>query len=230
MSGFSASDAALEGFQVLRRHWRVVAGWAAFNLLAMICLVVMTVIVAFVTAALVGSGADASNLSSMLGGVTGAVGAFMVWTIMMGGLYRLMMRPNEPAFLYLRLGADEMRLLALALILLIGLVVLSTGAGVAGRSAQPFAGWAPVVIDLAATVAGVWLALRLAVAGPATFARQRFDLGSAWKLTRGHVPALLGMLLLVLCVCAMIAVVGWLLLFTVMGVTTGFGGLMEVLS
>ena len=33
---FSASDAALEGFQVLHRHWRVVVGWAGFNLLALL--------------------------------------------------------------------------------------------------------------------------------------------------------------------------------------------------
>ena len=33
MAAFSPSDAALEGFQVLRRHWRVVVGWAAFNLI-----------------------------------------------------------------------------------------------------------------------------------------------------------------------------------------------------
>jgi len=36
MTAFSASDAALEGFQVLRRHWRVVLGWCLFAVLAFV--------------------------------------------------------------------------------------------------------------------------------------------------------------------------------------------------
>ena len=44
MSAFSASDAALEGFQMLRTHWRVVVGWAVFNLLALVAMIVITVI------------------------------------------------------------------------------------------------------------------------------------------------------------------------------------------
>ena len=45
MTPFSASDAALEGFQVIRRHWRVIVGWAVFNLLAIMAVVVAFVIV-----------------------------------------------------------------------------------------------------------------------------------------------------------------------------------------
>ena len=47
MSAFSASDAALEGFQMLRTHWRVVVGWAVFNLLALVAMIVITVISAW---------------------------------------------------------------------------------------------------------------------------------------------------------------------------------------
>ena len=36
MSGFSASDAALEGFQVLRKQWRIVLGWCLFSVLAFV--------------------------------------------------------------------------------------------------------------------------------------------------------------------------------------------------
>ena len=63
MEAFSPSDAALEGFQVLRRHWRVVIGWAAFNLVGMGAIIAAALMV---TVGLVATRAVSDNA---LGGV-----------------------------------------------------------------------------------------------------------------------------------------------------------------
>ena len=36
MSTFSIGDAAVEGFRVIQARWRVLIGWAGFNLLALV--------------------------------------------------------------------------------------------------------------------------------------------------------------------------------------------------
>ena len=54
MTPFSASDAALEGFSLIRRRWRVVLGWAGFNLISLVMLVVLTVIFSLVASAVSG--------------------------------------------------------------------------------------------------------------------------------------------------------------------------------
>src|ERR1700754_122284 len=68
MIRFSASDAALEGFQMLRTHWRVVVGWGLFNLLALVAMVVVTVILGVGIG--VAAGLDeASGAAGVIGGV-----------------------------------------------------------------------------------------------------------------------------------------------------------------
>lgn len=227
MSVFSASDAALEGFQVLRRHWRVVAGWAGFNLLAMIAMVIVTVIVALVSSAMTGGGPNApSNVAGVLGGGVALVGTALIEVVMMAGLYRLMLRPDEPAFLHLRLGRDEMRLSGLVLILGLGAVALMF----AGVGLGEIAGRRSIALEVAVigvtVIVVVALILRFLVAGPATFERGHIALATSWRLTRGHLLALFGMMLLVACVTALIAVVLWLVLILTIGAMTGFRGLM----
>src|SRR5579862_9448649 len=105
MSGFSASDAALEGFQVLRSHWRVVLGWCVFTLLSFVGLVVA----AFIVIALVTINATSKDQASMLGGTAGGLvlglgGAAIQWMVL-AALYRMNLRPGEaPGAYYLRLS------------------------------------------------------------------------------------------------------------------------------
>ena len=50
-----------------------------------------------------------------------------------------------------------------------------------------------IVAVLGAICAGVWISLRLSLAGPMTFAERQFRLFESWTLTRGHVKELLGL-------------------------------------
>jgi len=71
LSRFSASDAAVEGFRVIRSHWRLVVGWALFNVLGLIAATVLA-------AVLIGIAAVASTTSATAGTVGGAVGGLVL--------------------------------------------------------------------------------------------------------------------------------------------------------
>ena len=72
MARFSASDAALEGVNLMRRRWRVVLGWAGFNLLALVMLavifyVMVWLLISIIGAALIGVAGGAEALDNIKG-------------------------------------------------------------------------------------------------------------------------------------------------------------------
>src|SRR5204863_4622971 len=68
----------------------------------------------------------------------------------------------------------------------------------------------------------VYLMTRLSLAAPMTFDTHPFAFAGHWRMTRGRVLPLLGMTAIVLCLLAMMAVVGWFALFLVVGAVSGF--------
>jgi hypothetical protein len=224
MSRFSASDAALEGFRVIREHPRLIAGWAVFNLLALVAMVVLTVIVLLTVGLAAGGGASAAaaQVSGAVGGVVGALGAFLIQAMVVAALYRVLLRPDEPGFLYLRLGPDELRILGVWLILIVAAVPI-VGLAVLGVSAAAQAGFgAAVLVGLALGVGVLLLAQRFVLATVISFAERRIRVIEAWRLTRGHTWSLLGMNLLAGCLAALVAIVAWILLFVTMWALSGF--------
>ena len=216
---FSASDAALDGLRVIRQHWRLMVGWAVFNLLALVALVVVSVIVLLMLAASGGSQAAAGTV----GGLIGGLGAFTIEVMIVTALYRTLLRFDQPGFLHLRLGRDEWRMLAVW-------VLLGGGAllwiGVAWElTAYVQRQWEtpPAVATALACLAGlIYLAMRFALAAPATFDSGRLQITGSWRLTRGRTIPLLGMSAMALCLLAMTAVVGWFVLYLLVGSVSGF--------
>ncbi|MFC3069607.1 hypothetical protein [Phenylobacterium soli] len=227
MTSFSPSDAALAGAQTIRRHWRVVAGWALFNLVALVAMIVVTVVVAIGVSAAAGGGA--SELSGVLGGLVASIGTVAIQVIIVGGLYRLMVRPEEPAFLHLRIGPDELRIFAvwLGLMVIIFLVIGVAVMGAAAMRDTPGAGFAIVT---AGFVAAVWLGVRFSMAAPASFAQRRLVFAQSWRITRGQVWRLIGMSLLAACLVALVSIAAWVALVLVSGFTAGFGSVIEAMS
>jgi hypothetical protein len=221
MSGFSASDAAVEGFRVIGRHWRVVIGWAVFNLLALVAMVAVTVIVLLGVYAASGD-AGGTQASTVVGGVIAGLGSIVTQAVITTALFRLMLRDEPPGFLYLRLGGDELRVLGAALLLVLAaipLVLVISLAMVLASRAAPLLGVALGIVLIAAFYA---LALRFALAPVISFVERRISLMPAWRLTRGQTWRLIGMAILLLCIVAVIAVTTWIALFLLGGALSGF--------
>ena len=223
MSRFSASDAAVEGFRVIRAHWRLVVGWALFNVLGLIAASILA-------AVMIGIAAVASTTSETAGTVGGAVGglvlafaAFAVEVMIVAALFRMLLREEPPGFLHLRFGPDELRVAAVWLVMLSafvagGLLALYLS-GLAGRAG----GWrigVPAILVLFGALA--WLALRLSLAAPVAVAERRIGFAASWRLTKGHTASLLGMAVLTFCLLAMIMVLAWLALALISGAATGW--------
>jgi hypothetical protein len=229
MSGFSASDAALEGFQTVRTHWRIVLGWCLFSVVSFVALVVVAGI-AIVIATLAATSRDQAG---MVGGVVGGLilglgGAAIQWVVL-AALYRMELRPDgPPGFYYLRLRRDEGRLFVLWLVVIAGFVALMTAGYLLLRALEQASGLAAGVATLAFLAGLVWLAIRLSLAGPANFATGRFGLADSWRLTRGRFWALLGMVALALCLLLLIAVVLFILTALIQAAIGGFHTLAPV--
>jgi hypothetical protein len=223
MGRFSASDAALEGFQVLKAHWRVVLGWCLFSVLGFVGLLVVASIAIFVATLAAQSRAQAAMFGGAVGGFTFGAGALAIEVMVTAALYRMLLRPGDaPGIFHLRLARDEGRLFVLWLLLLILFGGLLGVGYLAVSWLAPLSGLAAGVAALALAVAVLWLALRLSLAGPATFATRRLGIGASWRVTRGHVWALAGMTLLAVCLLALIGVVLWIATFLLQAAIGGF--------
>jgi hypothetical protein len=218
MTPFSASDAALEGFNLIRRRWRVVLGWAGFNLLALLMLVVLTVVLSLAASALAGG---AREPVAIVAGLVVGLGSIAVEAIIASAVFRVELRPEQPAFLHLRLGPDELRLVVIWLIMLTGLWVVGWAAAILGHALGVGRLW----IDLLGLILAVYLSLRFALAAPVSFVERRIDFPRSWRLTRGRVGALLGMSVLSACLIGLVMVVVFLALALVATGSAGLDGL-----
>lgn len=229
MKAFSASDAALEGFQVVRTHWRLVLGWCLFTVLSFVGLIVA----AFVAIALATLAASSREQAGQLGGAVGGLvlglgGAAIQWLVL-AALYRALLRPGEPpGTVYLRIGKDEARLFGLWIVILALFLCVITLGFLAVRGLSRFGGAAGGLGTLAVVGLVLWLAIRTSLAGPANFATGRFGLADSWRLTRGRFWALLGMSLLAGCLLALIAIVLFVAVALLQAAIGGFHSLAPV--
>ena len=75
MSSFSASDAALEGFQVIRTQWRVALGWCLFSIVGFVGLVILAFFAILAASFAVTSRDQAGTAGSVIGAFS-RLGAF----------------------------------------------------------------------------------------------------------------------------------------------------------
>ena len=229
MTRFSASDAALEGFQVLRSHWRVVLGWCLFTVLSFVGLVVLAFIAIALATLAVTSTEQANAVGGAVGGlILGLGGAGIQWMVLVA-LYRMILRPGEPpGTYYLRLSRDEGRLFGLWIVILILFACLITAGYLAVRWLARFGGAVAGLGTLLFIVLMLWLAIRTSLAGPANFASGRFGLAESWRMTRGRFWPLLGMALLAGCLLALIAIVLFVVVALLQAAIGGFHTLAPV--
>jgi hypothetical protein len=220
MTPFSASDAALEGFHLIRRRWRIVLGWAGFNLLALIMVVVVSAVLSVVASAVGGSAGGARQALGFAGLVVG-FSVLFAQAILAAGVFRLEMRPEEPAFMHLRLGRDELRLVMVWLTTITGAWVLGWIAALAGHAIGAGGIW----VELLAVVLAIYFGLRFSLVAPIAFNERRIHFPRSWRLTNGRVLPLLGMAALSFCLISLVMVVVLVALALIAFLTGGLDGL-----
>jgi hypothetical protein len=134
----------------------------------------------------------------------------IMFTVLLAAGLRAALRPQERSFASLRLGMDELRLVGLSLLLMIGFVVIVMVVGIvmtivmiavgvaAGSGGQMGAsGFAGIGIGMAVMMVvsyglPIFFAVRLSPAFALTMLRRKIVVGEAWRLTRGNFWTLFG--------------------------------------
>ena len=238
MAAFSPTDAAFEGFRLTREQPRVVAVWAGlFLVFSVISALLMVSTVGPQFAALQAASqnpaglapADAVKILPFYALVMPVVLVF--WSVLLCAVYRAVLRPAEGGLGALRFGVDELRMIALTVILwmlmffglfMIGLVA-SPGmapAGAGGVSVNPLG----AVGLLAGAGAAIWAFVRLSLAAPMTFVTGELHLIRAWTLTRGQFWRLLGAYVLALGLAGVVAVLALVIFTALAGVAVTLRG------
>lgn len=243
---FSATDAAFEGFRVVRRRPMALVFWSLFYIL------VMAAAFALIGGSMIGL-VNANEAFKSAGSPTPE--AFMpilqsymaIFAIVLplsliasamvyAAVSRAVLRPSESSFGYLRLGMDEVRVLVVSLVLTLLFVVLSVivfgiiGA-VIGMAAAAEAGalWFVAILLVCAGVAlFVWLMVRLSLAIPITMAERRIAIFDSFAVTKGRFWPLLGMALLAFVMSMVVGILGRLVAMPIQLATGGLAGLSDL--
>ena len=219
MSSFSPTDAALEGVRLSRERPRAVLVWAIYYFGFTLFLSV----VSYFTL-----GPHAAEALNALQQPTGdeefsklieqtwkffavALPFGLVFQAMFtGAVYRVILGSGTNPSIQFKLGADELRLLVLKVVMAaiwtVLLFVAIFTVQTAGVGASQVANLLGMLVDAGLVWLGVLVWVRLSLAGPATFVERRVVIFQSWPLTHGQFWRLLGTYLLAFAIAAVVFV------------------------
>ncbi|MDB5691909.1 MAG: hypothetical protein JWO81_972, partial [Alphaproteobacteria bacterium] len=187
------------GFRLIREKAAAVTVWGLLYLLAVIG---MTFLMRpFMQTQMQSLGGDPQVALAHMSGMVGRIFLFgflffILYVILYAASQRAILQPERQGFFYLRLGMDELRLLALTIIFVIGfyagmlvvvlLMSLLIGLLAAATGSFGVAAGLLVVEFLTIFVFAVWFCTRFSLAFPLTILRGRIIIGESWRVTRGR--------------------------------------------
>lgn len=218
---FSATDAAFEGFRLVRRNPMALVAWTvlylAVSLASIAAMSSMGPAMADLTQLMEGyETAPPETFEAMMpifaayGRLIGGMAwlapiSIIVSVILTAAVARGVLEPKSNAmFGYVRLGMDEVRVAVVTLVIMILTTFISVVAFVAAGVVSGFAvaaaegwGWLVAVVAFVAAVCLViWLAVRWSLAVPITVAEKKFAFFDSFHVTKGKFWPLLGMAIL----------------------------------
>jgi hypothetical protein len=243
---FSATDAAFEGFRVVRQRPLALVFWALFYA------VLIAAALALVGGSVIGLMSMAEQLETsgaaspeaflpVLTSYAAILGVILPISLVASAMLyaavsRAVLRPSESAFGYLRLGMDEVRVLVVSVALFLVFMVLATVvavligvvAGIATSAEMPALWLVVVLLVIAAAALFIWLSVRLCLAIPITMAERRIAIFDSFGVTKGRFWPLLGMALLAGVMSIVVSLLGSLVAMPVQLATGGLQGLAEL--
>lgn len=218
---FSATDAAFEGFRLVRRNPVALVGWTLLYL-------VYTLATLFASGGMMRSmsvwmeqvealeaGPPPSSPEALLPIMESYMAAMshMAWAIplslvigavLMAAIARAVLTPGTGGFGYMRLGMDEVRVFVVTLVIAILYAIATAVAFVAalilgGIAISVLEGWGALVMVLAILAAiafMIWLGVRWSLAVPMTIDQKKFAFFDSFAATKGRFWPLLGMALI----------------------------------
>ena len=231
---FSASEAAFEGFRIIRREPGTIAVWAvALIIFSAVLMTLLQPSLRDVMAVLPTPGSAPAQMNptqaiAMLGSV-GRLYLVMLpiylvfMSIFTGAIYRAVLRPEEKGFARLMLGGDELRLLGFLVLFVLFMFGVSIVIGIAGvlvmlvvtlalQKSAAAVGLSLALFYLLYLIAYIWVLVRMSLAAPMTFVQQRLCFFESFKLTKGRFWPLFG--------CYVLAVIFVILILIVDGAVT----------
>lgn len=211
MSKFSASDAAFSGFRLVRENLKTVGVWAAAMTVLSILSNVLAIqffgpkLEAFLSYMSDNSTPDLDELARRAADLTPLMLWSLPYSLLLNGvifaaLNRLVLRPHDSRFAYLRLGAAELRQAAVWLLMslvLMGVLFLGSAVGgFLGALGGAMGAFLALLCIVGSMVAMVYLAVRLSFASSVTFDTGKITLFRALPQTKGLFWPLLGAYLL----------------------------------
>jgi hypothetical protein len=234
MTSFSVTDAAFAGFRVVREHYRALIFWVPLAFV-----IALTISAIFIgvggriidTQALQADPSQALTLMNQMAPafLATSAAAFIANAIIYAAMNRVILFPQDSAFGFLRLGADELRQLGLMLLLTIlfagiylGLVIVAALLAVVATLGGKILGLIVMAMVVATAIClMVFLAVRLSLAAAVTFDTKRVGLRGSWTLTAGQFWPILGAYLLAGALTLVVLILAWLVEIALGAVLTG---------
>jgi len=204
MPAFSLTDAAFEGFRLTRERPRVVAAWAAlYALMSLVSAVLMVTTIGPASATLGATAqgvipsdpAEAARQSRILAPMLMIMLPLVLvfWSVLTSAIYRAILQPEQGGFGRIRLGADEIRMMGLIVVLFLLLVsslfalrMVDSLSALLAASGGVVSAVVGNLMRLAAFLAIVAFWIRLSLAGPITYVSREIHVFRSWTLTKAH--------------------------------------------
>ena len=215
---FSATDAAFEGFRLVRRNPVALVGWTLLYLVYTLATLFaaggmmrsMAVWMEQVEALEAGPAPSSPEALVPIMESYMAAMSHMVWAIplslvigavLMAAIARAVLTPATGGFGYMRLGMDEVRVFVVTLVIAIlyacaTAIAFAAAFIIGGIAIGAMEGWGALVMVLAVLAAiafMIWLGVRWSLAVPITVDQKKFAFFDSFAVTKGRFWPLLGM-------------------------------------